>query len=61
MTGKQLKAWCATMHDEAVIQLNKGYTHESWEDLDSEKLRALTDSRPAKTMEDVCNLEDAKS
>ena len=50
MTGKQLKAWCATMHDDAVIQIKKGYTYDSWEDVDSEKLRALLETRPATIM-----------
>ena len=53
MTGKELREWAATLNDGAVIQLNKDYSHDNWEELDSNKLRALTDSRPKRATESV--------
>lgn len=39
MTGKQLKAFAATVHDDAVIQFRREYSI-SWDDLQGHNLRA---------------------
>lgn len=41
MTGKDLKAWALTIHDESVIQWDKGYSSSSWEAMPGRKLRAF--------------------
>ena len=49
MTGKELKAWALTIHDESVIQQDKGYTYPNWEALPAIKLRAFYESTSSPT------------
>ena len=53
MTGKQLKQWAQTLHDDAVIEVH----HYSWDPVKPEALRAIWTSSPSRDMDDVCNAE----
>ena len=59
MTGLQLKNWARTVHDEAIVQLKSQYG-STWEQLDRERIRAELISTPIATIQDACNVEDAK-
>jgi len=56
MTAKQLREWINTVHDDAVVEIER----YSWEPIDPKKIRATYQSSPPipeRTMADVCNIE----
>lgn len=56
MTGKQLKAWAATIHDEAIIEIDVTALYTSgWKELELTRIRSMLITQPTRTMEDVCN------
>jgi hypothetical protein len=58
MTAKQLREWINTVHDDAVIEVER----YSWISLDPKNIRATYQSSPPvpeRVMADVCNLEEA--
>jgi hypothetical protein len=57
MTGKQLKAWAATVHDDATIEVHR----YAWDTLEIDKVRAIWISSPSREMQDVCNAEQVSS
>ena len=63
MTGKQLKAWAAQVHDDAVIQIDTGYSVPAWTPVNERKIRAHyeQDIRPGVTIDDCNNLEDVEA
>ena len=54
MTGKTFKAWAATIHDEAVIEVH----WYSWDVLDSDQIRASHITSPPRTSDECNNVED---
>jgi hypothetical protein len=49
MTGKELKDWACNIHNDSVIQFDKGYTFPNWEALPAIKLRAFYASTSSPT------------
>ena len=49
MTGKELKDWACNIHNDSIIQLDKGYTYPNWEALPAIKLRAFYESTSSPT------------
>jgi hypothetical protein len=63
MNGKQLKRWALLIHDDAQIQIDTGYSHQTWGPVNDRKIRAFyeLDIRPTVELEDCNNLEDAEA
>jgi len=60
MTAKQLREWIQTVHDDAVVEVER----YGWEAIDPKKIRATYQSSPPipeRTMADVCNIEQAST
>lgn len=62
MTGKELKAWADTVHDDAIIEVDSTHTYSSgWKAIAHDKIRAFLITSPARTMENVCNLDEVRT
>jgi hypothetical protein len=60
MTAKQLREWIQTVHDDAIVEVER----YGWDALEFKKIRATYQSSPTpppRTMDDVCNLEQVSS
>ena len=56
MTGKTFKAWAATIHDEAVIEIHR----YAWDVLGADEIRASHITSPPRTSDECNNVEDCK-
>ena len=61
MTGKELKAWAAQIHDEDSVQYNHGLAYENWKPLALDSVRAIHDVRPVRIQDAASELEEATS
>lgn len=54
MTGKQLKAFAAQLHDDAIIQIHDARNYrDEWVDVDSANLRGVHTIKAVETPEQV--------
>ena len=58
MNSKDFKAWAATIHDDATVEVTRSNTYrDEWEALDPKKIRANTLSYP-RIFQDVAEKDE---